>query len=489
MSQPQSTGSHPGGSGAATAEGDSSAGSRSVNQAQNAIDDNSQVYSAKLELSPTRSRIGDPIQVTGTGYPPAAAVDLIWHTVEGRYEIEGGTEFVGERFDPWTQRVGTTRTDRDGKIATTFVVPVGFGGMHDVRATVQGREVSQAGLTVHPTLTLTPDKGPIGTSIELRIAGVDQQVNLNTWHVLYDNRYLGFATAVTTDGVAVARFRAAGPVGKHYIAAWNNSYNSIPYLAWATGPFRDIPGPGTVFTFQVTEDQGPAEPVIEDYSRFDHPWPQNTKGPAKLTLTVDRGTVGQPTTLSGRNLPANTSVQLLWSTTVGDRVSGVGQTHLTRSLGDVGTGPNGTFTTNLLIPDDLGGQHRIEVKVGDRLLGSVGVVIIPSIVSIGPRRVHQGEEISYHLKGVGWTTYENTYAVTYDNAFIGYVCGFSTHGDVQFKVTATGNPGTHIVDLYPTIFKGKEEMPRIYSLPQLTYAEDHPARITPAIRTSFEIVE
>jgi hypothetical protein len=489
MNQPQAAGSHLSGSSAPTADRNWPDGSRSVDQAQSTSDDNTQVYSATLELSPTWARIDDPIQVSGTGYPPDAAVELIWHTVEGRYEIEDGTEFVGERFDPYTQTVGTTRADRDGKIATTFVVPVSFGGMHDVRATVQGREVSQAGLTVHPTLSLTPEKGPIGTSIELRIAGVDQQINLNTWHLLYDNRYLGFASAVTTDGVAVARFRAAGPVGKHYIAAWNNSYNSAPYLAWATGPFRDIPGPGTVFTFEVTEDQGPAEPLIEDYSRMDHPWPQNRTGPARLTLTVDRGPVGQPTTLSGRDLPRNTSIQLLWSTTVGDRVSGVGQTHLTRSLGDVETGPTGTFTTNLLIPDDLGGQHRIEAKVGDRLLGSVGLVIIPSIVSIGPRRVHQGEEIFFHLKGVGWTTFENTYAVTYDNGFIGYGCGFSTHGDVQFKLTATGSPGTHIIDLYPTIFKGKDEIPKIYSLPQLTYAEDHPSRITPAIRTSFEIVE
>ena len=460
-----------------------------VDRRRAATDDLSQLYTATLSLSPSRATTGTSINASGTGYPAGATVELVWHTVKGHYEIEGGTEFIGQRFEQSVRTVACVTANQDGSIQAVFDVPVGFGGTHDVRAEVSGREIAQAGLTVDPTITITPEEGPIGTPIELRVVGVDLHVNLNTWHILYDNRYLGFASAVTTGGVAVARFRAAGRVGKHYVSVWNNSYNSCPYLAWSTSPFRHIPGPGSVFTFRVTADQGPAEPVIESFSEFDNPWRENTRGPAKLSLSVDRGTVGQVTTLSGSGLPANTTVTLLWSTTVGDRVSGVGQTHLTRPLGDVATGPDGTFSTDLRIPDDLGGQHQIEVRAGEDLLGSVGLVIQPSIVSIGPLRVRQGEEISFHLKGVGWTTYDNTYAVTYDNAYIGYACGFSTNGDVRFNVTATGDPGTHIVDLYPTIFKGKEEMPRVYSLPMLTYADDHPARITPAIRASVEILE
>ena len=48
---------------------------------------------------------------------------------------------------------------------------------------------------------------------------------------------------------------------------------------------------------------------------------------------------------------------------------------------------------------------------------------------------------------------------------------------------------TRSIDLYPTIYKGKDLQPRIYSMPQLTYASDHPQRITPAIRIAIEIVD
>ena len=31
-----------------------------------------------------------------------------------------------------------------------------------------------------------------------------------------------------------------------------------------------------------------------------------------------------------------------------------------------------------------------------------------------------------HLKGVGWTQLDNTVAVTYDNGYVGYGCGFNS---------------------------------------------------------------
>ncbi|HEX5415948.1 MAG TPA: hypothetical protein VFZ25_09805, partial [Chloroflexota bacterium] len=165
-----------------------------------------QAFTARLQVSPSQARVGDLLQVTGSGYPAGAPVSLVWHTIKGRYEVEGGTEFIGEQFDPWVESIGSILADQDGKIQTAFPVPTGFGGIHDLRGVVDGQEVSQAGVTVYPTITLTPLEGPIGTPIELRIVGVDRQINVNTWHVLYDNHYLGLVTAVTTDGVAVARF-------------------------------------------------------------------------------------------------------------------------------------------------------------------------------------------------------------------------------------------------------------------------------------------
>ena len=446
-----------------------------------------QAYTARLQLTPAHAQVGATVEVRGTDYPPGAEVELVWYSAQGRYELENGTEFVGQRYEPTSEVLGMVRADQDGAISTRFEVPLDFGGPHDLRGRIEGQEVSQAMLTVDPSFSMTPSEGPVGTPIELRIVGVDARTNINTWHVLYDNRYFGFMSAVQTKGVAVAHFRAAGPIGEHRISAWHNSFFSIPYLNWQQGPYKDVPG--AEFNFRVTADQQLPAVQVEDFSALDNPWPIEATGAGTLSLSVDRGTVGQPTTLRGSGLPPNASLTLRWWTMVGNRVSASGFTDDARTLGELQTGPDGSFVKELAIPDDLGGQHRLDVLDGETVLAATGLVIQPSVVSISPTRVRAGEEIKIHLKGVGWTTFENTYAVTYDNSYIGYVCGFSTNGDVQFAVTATGAPGTHLIDLYPTIYKGKDAMPRVYSVPQLTYTDDHPQRITPAIRLAVEVIE
>lgn len=444
-------------------------------------------FTAKLSFDPSYAVPGTTVQFAGAGYQSKATVELVWHTVSGRYELEQGTEFIGQRFDEVLEVLVTAEADATGNIRGSFEVPVDYGGPHDVRGRVDGVEISQANLTISPTFSLSPAEGPVGTLIELRITGVDYRTNINTWHVLYNNDYLGFMSGVTTKGIAVGRFRAAGPVGNAQISVWHNSYNSIPYLNWPQGPYKDVPGADFVFT--VTEDSGVDAVQIEDFSDTDNPWPVPSDGPGTLSLSADRGQVGEETTLQGSGLPPNSELTLRWWTMVGNRVSSIGFDEQPSDLGTVQTDDSGAFTKVMPIPDDLGGHHRIEVADGDQVLAAAGLVIQPSVVSVTPTEVRAGEQIQIHLKGVGWTTYDNTYAVTYDNSYIGYVCGFSTNGDVQFLITATGAPGTHIIDLYPTIYKGEEPRPRVYSVPQLTYATDHPQRTTPAIRLAIEIVD
>ena len=98
--------------------------------------------------------------------------------------------------------------------------------------------------------------------------------------------------------------------------------------------------------------------------------------------------------------------------------------------------------------------------------------------------------MTIHLKGVGWTEYDNIYIATYDNAYMGYVCGFNSQGDVVINFTASGTPGVHIIDLYPGIYQGPPTEPQLlYRQPQLTYADDHPGNKLPALRFTFEVTE
>ncbi len=74
------------------------------------------------------------------------------------------------------------------------------------------------------------------------------------------------------------------------------------------------------------------------------------------------------------------------------------------------------------------------------------------------RRDAEGEDegrhstFNVHLKGVGWTQLDNTIAVTYDNRYVGYGCGFNSNGDVVLNLVATGGPGTHLIDIYPLLY-------------------------------------
>src|SRR4029450_12772182 len=143
------------------------------------------------------------------------------------------------------------------------------------------------------------------------------------------------------------------------------------------------------------------------------------------------------------------------------------------------------------IPEDLGGLHGVALRLtGARndLVARTHFVIETSIVSITPRSGPAGTPVTIHLKGVGWTEYDNIYVATYDNAYMGYACGFNSQGDVVINFHATGTPGHHILDLYPAIYQGPPtETQLLYRQPQLTYADDHPGNKIPALRFTFEV--
>lgn len=83
-------------------------------------------------------------------------------------------------------------------------------------------------------------------------------------------------------------------------------------------------------------------------------------------------------------------------------------------------------------------------------------------------------------------------AITYDNACIGFSCGFNSNGDAETFLVATGEPGIHLIDLYPMIYQGHGEPPWGYQQTILTFKQDAPGLSLgyrlPAIRVAIEIV-
>jgi hypothetical protein len=307
----------------------------------------------------------------------------------------------------------------------------------------------------------------------------------STWVVNWDNQEIGWVSAADTRGSAIARFRASGDVGEHQVKVYTG-YMGQGYLNYEQAPNSYLPRPE--FVFRITPGNAAALPAFaEPYQKQPVPAPAPGDGGATLTITPTQGPILTRTQLSGRGFPANARVSLVWETQVGSRVSGGGFAPSDNEISQVTVGSDGRLDVPLVVPDDLGGLHVVSIRSGSTILARTHFVIETSIVSIFPTSGPAGTPITIHLKGVGWTDYDNIYIATYDNAYMGYACGFNSQGDVVVNFKASGAPGVHLIDFYPGIYQGPEGSQQLYRLPQLTYADDHPGNRIPALRFAFRV--
>jgi hypothetical protein len=353
-------------------------------------------------------------------------------------------------------------------------------------AVVDGRTVAQNGIEVTQSFELVPTSGPVGTPIELRVKGLGWRTMESTWVVNWDNNTLGWVSAASTRGSAVARFRAAGPAGDHVIKVYTG-WQGQPYLNHEQSPVAHLPRPDFIFRTTSGAADVPAA-FAEPYPVQPVPEAEVRVAGGTIALSPTQGPVATRARLRATGLPANAAVDLVWQTSVGNRVSGGGFEGQENVIGRVSAGADGVLDAPVTIPDDIGGLHSLELRDGDRMLARAHFVIETSILGITPRAGPAGTPVSIHLKGVGWTEYDNIYVATYDNAYMGYACGFNSQGDVVINFVASGQPGLHLIDLYPGIYQGPATEPQqLYRSPQLTYADDHPGNRIPALRFAFQV--
>jgi hypothetical protein len=428
--------------------------------------------------------VGTEIDATADGLPPDRTVDLIWETVEGGWVVEDGYRFRGKRFTDSTKVLGRAQVGSDGRLATHFTIPEDYGGVHSVTVADAGRPLAQGGIEVTQTFEMHPSEGPVGTLIELRVTGFGWRTMESTWVVNWDNRDAGYVSATGTRGTAAARFRATGPVGPHEIKV-NTGYMGQSYLNHEQAPNAYLPRPR--FVFHVTPGAVAAGGYVEPYPAQKMPVGDIGPAGARVSITPAQGSVQTRAVLKGSGLPANAPVSLMWGTQVGSRVSGNGFAPQENRLASLTVGADGRLDAPLTIPEDLGGMHTLSIRSGDKVVARTFFAIETSVVSISPTSGPAGTPVTIHLKGVGWTDFDNIYVATYDNAYMGYVCGFNSQGDVVINFNAAGSPGMHLIDFYPGIYQGPEKEQQLYRLPQLTYADDHPGNKIPALRFAFEV--
>ena len=388
--------------------------------------------------------------------------------------------FVGDSTKP----LGRTTVGADGRLAAHFTIPEDFGGVHSVIVSDAGVPLAQGGIEVTQTFEMQPSEGPIGTLVELRVTGFGWRTMDSTWVVNWDNQEVGYVSATDTRGTAVARFRATGPAGDHEIKVYTG-YMGQSYLNHEQAPNAYLPRPR--FVFHVTPGALTAGGYAEPYQVQKMPAANISVAGAGLTVAPVQGPVRTKAVVKGTGFPAGTPVSLVWGTQAGSRVSGNGFAPKEDELAKLTVGADGRLDAPLTIPEDLGGMHTLSVRSGMKTLARTFFAIETSVVSISPTSGPAGTPVTIHLKGVGWTDFDNIYIATYDNAYMGYACGFNSQGDVSVNFTAAGSPGVHLIDFYPGIYQGPENEQQLYRLPQLTYADDHPGNKIPALRFAFTV--
>jgi len=176
----------------------------------------------------------------------------------------------------------------------------------------------------------------------------------------------------------------------------------------------------------------------------------------------------------------------------GNRVTASGWSLADIPLGTVTADSDGRISGPVEVPDDLGGWHALKLVQNGQVVAAVPYFVERSLVSVSATELRAGESFTVNIKGVGWTELDNGFAMTYDNAYAGYACGFNSNGDVTLELVATGGPGTHLIDLYPMVYSGKDAK-WWYWTPVLTYSRDFPALSLgyrlPAFRLAIAIVD
>ena len=440
----------------------------------------------KFSLSPAHGPLGTAVTASATGLKPQTRYDVVWTSASGAWKLsEDRASFLGRAYTPVEVPVKTVFTDAAGAFTLPFAVPsVDFGFQHDVLVIDEGKVIrNKSGFQIDLQVTISPTSGPVGTPITIEARGIGWRPFEGSWLVAYDNHFTGLLSAVTTKGVAKAVIPAAGSPGVHDVTVLGGDLTFM-YLNVRQGPFPDRPE----FRLPFTITEGPAvmpRPFAEQRAAV----VARNATERGIRITPASGIVGSAATIAAAGLTANSDVVLTYFSQVGNRVAGSGFTEQGKPLGTTRTDASGSFSWNFSLPLDLGGLHKVIAKIGDTVVGESQFTIQPNVVSISPSQGPSGTLATIHMLGVGWTETANIYTATYDNGYMGYVCGFNSAGDVSFTLAMSGEKGWHFVDLYPGIYKGTETQPFNYRMPQLTAVSDHPGEDLPTFRVAFLITD
>ncbi len=450
-----------------------------------------------LITSADEAYVDDTIKIRGLNLPADTELDVVWRTVEGRWGVLEGNEVNGAQYRPRTVHALSVRTDNQGKFSTEWTIPEDYGGEHTLEVTDKSDEtLAKTAVAIRPWFEVETDTAALGDFFTVKGYGIGPNVVENNYQITWDNGLVGFITGVKNHGTATARVRAVGHIGSHQIQVYRN-YRGVPFMQNNTqSPFGEVAaGRPYVFDVDVTEPETDPDDIWVEKLFEESPLPVHIPEPevesdASIEISPQSGQPGTDAFITGRNFPSETEVDLVWHSHTGHRVKDIPITPepWPDAFPTVTTDEDGSFQVEVKIPQDKGSTRPIAAKIDGESVATTGFMMQADILEVSPQTASQGETVEIELGGIGWPTYENAYYFLYDNKPIGYVCGLEA-ATAKTEITASGEPGYHFIDVYPSFFDVHDDEPDFELKPHLSYIDNHPIRPLPGLHIAIEVTE
>ena len=221
-------------------------------------------FVGRLALTPDHGPIGAPVTVTGTGLPANQTLDLVWRTVKGSWQV-ADAEYHGRKYTPVGYLITKVKTDASGGFTATFDAPDDFGFWHDITVQTADRLLTQAAFNVRNVGRRSRRRAGRSArrSPSTSRASAGKQLE-NSWLLLYDNKYTGWMSSVTTGGSAHFTIPAAGKPGTHVLEVLHGDF-TFPYRNMQQSPEPDRPR--FAIPFEITDGDPVLPPAADEQAQ------------------------------------------------------------------------------------------------------------------------------------------------------------------------------------------------------------------------------
>jgi hypothetical protein len=196
------------------------------------------------------------------------------------------------------------------------MAPDDFGFQHDIMLQQGSRLLTKDAFSIDMTVELLADNVPVGTPIPIEVHGIGWRELEGSWVMLYDNRFTGWISTVTTGGTARFTLPAAGRSGRHVIEVVHSDF-TFPYRNMQQSPAPDRPQFKVGFNITAGALVLPPPPPLQAQAQVRRLPPQGD-----LAATPAFSGVDQSVVVKGSGFAPGKTAALNWATVTGNRISG-----------------------------------------------------------------------------------------------------------------------------------------------------------------------